>query len=199
MSLADNWGRCCAAGTCCPASPRWRPSPCRCAAWAGLKQMIIRSVVPTHCRRPRCATGGESVRTMSASTWASAASRLAPDTACRLRCSEACSGLTANTGYGPDQLELAAKACDVNRWLPKTIRVGQSCVLASRAIERGPPATLTEDEEGPGPAVRRPSGHGSDRRFIPVAVRRRRHRQREPPRRGRPAAGHPLQRRPDDR
>ena len=40
-----------------------------------------------------------SVRTMSASTCASAASLLAPDTACRSRYRAACSGLTANTSY----------------------------------------------------------------------------------------------------
>jgi hypothetical protein len=41
--------------------------------------------------------------------------------------------------------ELIAKTRDVNRRLLDTIRVGQSCVLASPAIERVAQPTLTED------------------------------------------------------
>jgi hypothetical protein len=45
----------------------------------------------------------------------------------------------------PNLDELIAKARDVNRRLLQTIRVGQSCVLASPAIERVAQPTLTED------------------------------------------------------
>jgi putative transposase len=61
-----------------------------------------------------------SVRTMSASTCASAASLLAPDTACRLRYCAACNGLTANTSYpaaasaathGPRSVSIPTSTC----------------------------------------------------------------------------------------
>jgi DNA-binding HxlR family transcriptional regulator len=41
--------------------------------------------------------------------------------------------------------ELTAKARDVNRRMMQTMRAGQSCVLASPAIERVAQPTLTED------------------------------------------------------
>ena len=61
--------------------------------------------------------------------------------------------------------ELQTKARAVNRRLLDTERVGQGCVLASPAFERvARPHAHRGREEGPSPAVRRPSGHGPVRR-----------------------------------
>ena len=62
--------------------------------------------------------------------------------------------------------ELSVKARDVNRRMVDAFRVGQGCVLASPAFERVARPTLVDGSEGPGPAVRRPSGHGPGRRPV---------------------------------
>ena len=94
--------------------------------------------------------------------------------------------------------ELQTKARAVNARLLDTERVGQGCVLASPAFERVAQSTAHRGRpEGPGPAVRRPSGHGPARRPVCRPQRPRLH-QPEPARPGEPAARRRLHRQPDE-
>ena len=83
---------------------------------------------------------------------------------------------------------LQARARAINRRLVDTERVGQGCVLASPAFERVARPPCSGRAEGPGPTVRRPSGHGPGRRPRDRCQRRGRVHQPEPSRPGeRPA------------
>jgi hypothetical protein len=74
--------------------------------------------------------------------------------------------------------ELSVKARDVNRRMLDAFRVGQGCVLASPAFGAGRATNHQRWSEGPGPALRRPSGHGPGRR--PMRPRAHHHRVHQP-------------------
>ena len=78
----------------------------------------------------------ESVRTMSASMWESPRSLLAPDTPCRSRYREACSGLTAYTVY-PAAISAATHG-------PRSVSIPTSHLRLLGVLAEIPPGQLVE-------------------------------------------------------
>ena len=106
----------------------------------------------------------ESVRTMSASTCASPASLLAPDTPCRSRNRAACSGFTGNTRYpaatsaathGPRSVSIPTSTSPSSASSPRNRRPGRA---AARSRPRPPAAACWPAPSRPRPSPRRRDG-----------------------------------------